>query len=149
MRKSRQSNSDQITDDLVYIVKTAKELSPNPRRALAQLGLVIFPGAIAFRPRDLAGLLVTRKSGIAQKLKGAQWDCEVFWTTLVKSELRKFVGADIKSWALRRIPNGSSFDVFMSLNQDLMTGRDAIRTQEEMMSGYIGGEPLSEPQHFE
>jgi hypothetical protein len=129
MKKFRQSNPSQITDELVYVLRTVNDAASHPRQTLADLGIVVFPGALAFCLSSISRLFGITKSSFSAKLKAANWATEVFCPSRVKEELRKIVGEDFRRWALRAIPESSSFQAYTDANPDLVHCKDTILTE--------------------
>lgn len=119
MSKSKK-NADQITDELLYIIKTVNETVTRPKDVLGQLGIIVFPHSVALCRDTLCKMMALTKSSFATKLQKAECSADVLFPTYVKDELRKLVGEDFKKWSLRSTPVGSAFRRYVEANPSLV-----------------------------
>jgi hypothetical protein len=144
MRGTRHSFPTSITDEFLHIVETVMKTTSDPRRALANLGLVVFPGASGLQIAQIAKLMGLTKSTIFAKLRSAGCDSEVACPSRVRAELRNFVGNDIKRWTLRTIPSGSRFQAYVDAHPEIVTGKDALPVRDPLVAPFDGIVELSQ-----
>jgi hypothetical protein len=130
---------------MTHLIAMVNENTLSPRHTLANLGIVLFPGAIAFQPVNLAKILSLSKSGICARMKAAGWETEVFCPSLIKQELSKLLGGAIKFWTLRSIPVGSRFEIYMNENPVLITGQAKIKTKQQCFAIAYDALEFSDP----
>ena len=135
--RTKQHHPKQITDELLFIVKKVNETADKPKECLAQLGIVIFPEAIALKRAEIAKLLSICKVGLAAKLHKAEWTVDVMCPSLVKAELRKVVGEDFKKWMIRGTPRNSAFYNYTLAHGNLVTGRSVFPDEADVQSSPI------------
>jgi hypothetical protein len=145
MKRRRQSHIQQITSELLHILQTVNNVALQPRVTLADIGIVVFPGTIAIELAGIAKLMGLTKSSFSGKLAAAQWKTEVFCPSIVKAELKQFVGDDIRRWTLRAIPSQSAFETYVEAHPELVTGKDRIPTQESIFPQFEPVVEFSEP----
>ena len=126
LARTKQRYPEQITDEILFIVRKVNETADKPKETLAQLGLIIFPGVVAIKRRDFAKLLSICKVGLATKMQKADWSVDIMFPSIVKQELKKIVGDDFRSWMLRGTPRGCAFDRYIQQNPELISARNAI-----------------------
>ena len=124
----KQKSPDQITEELLYIAKTVNDTVARPKDVLAQLGIIIFPHAVALCPQTLCKLLSITKSSMSTKLQKADWSVDVMFPTEVKHELRNLVGNEIKKWSLRSIPLDSKFWSYVVANPSVVATNRVINS---------------------
>ncbi|KAK8892365.1 hypothetical protein M9Y10_029591 [Tritrichomonas musculus] len=140
----RQKFIEQINDELVLIINKAIDLSDNPVYTLLQLGIIIFPGSIAFRKNIVAKLLALCKSSFESRLTKAGWSSSnIYCISTVQRCLRRIVRTDYKNWTLKSIPKGSSFDLFVNNYPAVFSGKNEIMTEEEFFSSIYTSEVSS------
>lgn len=120
MSKISKKGADQITDELLYIVKTVTGTVPKPKEVLGQLGIIIFPHSVAFYRQSLCKMMSITKSSFTTKLQKADWSTDILFPTYVKDELRKLVGEEIRNWSLRSIPVDSDFRRYVDANPSVV-----------------------------
>lgn len=130
-----QKYPEQINDELVYILKKAVDCSDNPRYTLIKLGLIIFPGSIAIQKSKIAQLLLICKSTLETRMKNAGWNTsDVYCISTVRRCLRNIVRDDYRSWCLKSIPKGSTFEKYVNLHQEIVHCKKEIITEEEFFN---------------
>lgn len=128
----RQKLTEQINNELVYIVEKAINCSDNPKYTLIQLGIIIFPGSIAIKKSRVCKLMSICKTGLESRLKNAGWNSsDIYCISNVQNCLKKIVRNDYKIWKLKAIPKGSSFERFVNLHPEVVHCKNKIISSEE------------------
>lgn len=145
MGKQKRNAPKLISNELQYIVESVIQLSSNPRTTLAELGIIFFPGILAFKKAPLAKLFSVCKTALDVKFKREDWSPEIYTPTKVRNELLKLVGSEARKWSFRSIPCDSSFASFLSIHDDLISAKGKIKTQEEVfVDDFVYSEPPTE-----